>query len=278
MTQNVQLDYEDPVHEGFFDPIQEMLGAAIPSLNITVLNSTTLKVAASSGNGQQTAAVEGRYRYRTSDITAALPGALGDGIHDVFITASENDFTGPLGDIDEDTVYDFGLEIKAAASTPATALFRKVAEVQVASGAITGFWMIAGPRARGAQQVYAKAEHASQNALRARAAASPTVDITRVENSSGTSLLAVDKDGKLRIGATPTLETSGSTITLTGALKLSSYFAANGKTPAAPPVFTVTNPTTDTAIDLSDYSLNELGNVVGTIIGKLVAAGIFADS
>jgi hypothetical protein len=280
MTQNLPLDYEDPVHEGFFDPIQELLGASAPSLNITVQNSTTLQIVVTGENDQQAVAVQGRYRYRSAagTTTAALPGGLADGIHDVYVTASDNDFTGGLGDIDAATVYTFGLEIKQTATTPSTTLYRKVGEVQVASSAIVGFWQTVGQRAIGGQQVFARAEHASQSAVIARAAATPTVDIARVENSSGTALFAIDKDGKLRLG-TPTIENaSGSVLTLTGALKLSSYFAANGKTPAAAPVFTPTNVSADSSFDANSLTLHELADVVGTMIAKLVDIGLFASS
>lgn len=139
MTQHIELDYSDPVHEGFFDAIQELLGAYAPTnFKIERVNATTIKVVASTDNGQVGMAINGKYRWRTTETTAALPGGLPDGEHPIFVTASANSFGGPLGDPDEATDYKFGLQIKKSGETPATAHYREVGKVTVASGAITG--------------------------------------------------------------------------------------------------------------------------------------------
>lgn len=137
--QHIELDYSDPVHEGFFDAIQELLGAeANPNFHLQRVNSTTVKLVAGTDNDQVALAINGKYRWRTNETTAALPGGLPNGEHPIFVTASDNDFGGPLGDPDEKTDYTFGLQIKKAGETPATALYRIVGYVTVASGAITG--------------------------------------------------------------------------------------------------------------------------------------------
>jgi hypothetical protein len=137
MTQNDPLNHGQIAHEGFFDAIQEMLGAHVGGFRLERVNTTTIKVAAGTENGQVSIAVQGRYRWRTSETTAVLPGGLPNGEHPVFVTASDNDYTGPIGDPDAPTVYTFGLEIKESGKTPATALYREVGKVTVASGAIT---------------------------------------------------------------------------------------------------------------------------------------------
>ena len=149
MTQNWDLNYGNVVHEGFFDPIQELLGASVPSLRIFVLNATTLRIAAGTGNDQVAVAIEGRHRWITSTVNASLPGGLVNGVGDVFVTASDNLYDGAVGDPDINTIYTFGMEIIAAGGTPATALYRKVGEVDVSSSAIIAYRSLAGSRPSG---------------------------------------------------------------------------------------------------------------------------------
>jgi hypothetical protein len=138
MTQHVELNHGQVLTDGLLDPIQELLGAASPNFRVTVKNATTLAVVAATDNGQMSIAINGRYRWRTTETTAALPGGLPDGTHPVFVTASANDFTGPIENPDK-TVHTFGLEIKKTGETPSSAHYREVGKVTVASGAITGF-------------------------------------------------------------------------------------------------------------------------------------------
>jgi hypothetical protein len=138
MSQNDPLDHGQILHEGFTDAIQELLGAHAPTnFKLERVNGTTIKVAAGTENSQVSIAVKGRYRWRTTETTAVLPGGLPDGEHPVFVTASDNDYTGPIEDPDAPTVYTFGLEIKESGKTPATALWREVGKVTVTAGAIT---------------------------------------------------------------------------------------------------------------------------------------------
>lgn len=138
MTQHIELNHENILHDGFLDPIQELLSAATPNFRIKIKNSTTLEIDAGTGNDQISIAIDGKYRYRSTDTTAALPGGLANGEHPVFVTASANDFTGPVKEPDK-TVHTFGLEIKKTGETPSTALYRRVGTVTVKSEAIVGF-------------------------------------------------------------------------------------------------------------------------------------------
>ena len=206
MTQHIELDYTDPVHEGFFDPIQELLGASAPSLNITVQNATTLQIVASTGNSQASVAIDGRYRYRTSNTTASLPGGLADGTHDVYVTATDNDFSGGVGDPDAGTNYSFSMEIKTSGATPSTPLYRLVGYVDVVSGAITAFRQTAGAKGGEGGSVSATAEHATQAALRVKGASSQSASIVRVDDSTGAALLEVTSSGDLRLASARALK------------------------------------------------------------------------
>lgn len=139
MTQNIDYVEGDILQAPFTHAIQELLGAAAPQFQVVVKNGTTLELVATTENGQQSIAINGRYRWRTTSTTAALPGGLPDGTHPVFVTASDNDFSGPPEEPDEPTNYGFGLEIKEAGHTPSSVLWRQVGTVTVASSAITGF-------------------------------------------------------------------------------------------------------------------------------------------
>lgn len=144
MTQNIQLDHEDILHQGFTDPIQEMLSGATINLRLEKKSTTSVKIVAGTGSDQAAISVSGRYRFRTTEASASLPGGLPDGIHPVFVTASDNDYTGPPSNIDEKTVYTFGLEIKEIGKTPATALYRQIGAVAVVGGVIAALEQLAG--------------------------------------------------------------------------------------------------------------------------------------
>ena len=87
MTQNIELDPGDVAIAPFFDATQEFIGAAGPSFYLTVLNSTTLRAVAGTGNAQNAVAVEGRYRYRQSNLDVVHPGGSA-GVYGVWVTAT----------------------------------------------------------------------------------------------------------------------------------------------------------------------------------------------
>ena len=57
--------------------------------------------------------------------------------------------------------------------------------------------------------------------------------------------------------------------------KVKGYFAANGATPAAAPNYTVSNLSTDRALDCDSTSDAEVADVLGQVITDLIAIGIF---
>lgn len=192
MAENISLPAGALAISPFFAAIQEMLGASAPSLNIVVLNGTTIKVACSALDGQQTASIEGRYRYRTTDLTAAHPGGA-SGTHNIFITASDNSFSGsPTVDA---TVYDFGLTILTSGS-PGTALYRKVGEVDWDGTKIIGIRQLAGNRRDDAPLV-PTAPIAGLTPVRVRGAASQSAALQTWETSGGTTLAKVNADGTI---------------------------------------------------------------------------------
>lgn len=198
MTQHFPLDHLDIVHQGFFDPIQEMLSGAAPRLPISVQNTTTLLLTASTGHGQASLSIEGRYRFRTTNQSAALPGSLPDGWHPVYATAEDNDFTGSTATPDSPTNYSFSIEVKQSGSFPSTEIYRQVGEVLVTSSAIEAYRQLAGNRPEPSPAFHV-ADHSSQSALRLQGAASQSAPILLAENSAGTDILSLLASGNLTI-------------------------------------------------------------------------------
>lgn len=143
MTQNIALAHGDILHEGFTKPIQELLSGAAPNFRVLVKTNTTLKIVAGTGDDQQSIAIDGRYRYRTTETTATLPGSLPNGEHPVYVTATDNDYAGPTEAPDK-TTRTFGLEVKKSPETPSAAIWRLVGYVTVASEKITAFRQVVG--------------------------------------------------------------------------------------------------------------------------------------
>jgi hypothetical protein len=62
---------------------------------------------------------------------------------------------------------------------------------------------------------------------------------------------------------------------VTSATKVKGYFAANNQTPAVAPDYTITNLSTDRALDCDSTSDAEVADVLGQVITDLIAIGIF---
>ena len=239
MTQHFPLNYQDVVHEGFFDPIQELLGASLPSLRIEVSTSSTLSINAGVGNDQVTAALTNAggtlagFRWITSPINATLPGGLTTGTGSVYITAADNDFSGTTADPDVGTDYSFAMEIRAS-GTPSTDLYRKVGEVDVSGGSIIAFRAMGGPRPTSEFGLAARPDTASQPGLLVTGRSSQTGNLIESKNSSGTTVHSVANSGATtQIGGITTSSADGITASGNGGkdtLNLSSTGSNTGIT------------------------------------------------
>lgn len=194
MTQNIPLNKNDVAIEPFFDTVQEMLSGAAPYFQITILNSTTLRLVGGTGHSQQSVAIDGLYRFRSTNIDAPHP-ATAAGVYDVYVTTGNNDFTGLSPNFDL-TVYPFGFEIRASGSTPTTAHYRKVAETDWSGSAITGLRQLVGTR-RDDAILNPTAPLAGIVPLRARGAAGQTAALATFEASTGTAKASVAADGTI---------------------------------------------------------------------------------
>jgi hypothetical protein len=135
LGQNRILNFGDALPEQWVDQIQEFIGTYVsPNFRVSLLNATTVQVAASSGNGQVCAAVGAKWRYIVANITAADPGGAA-ATHTLWLTATDNSFA-PGPPESDSTVYAFGMEIRSS-GTPAAPLSRQIGSVEWDGTAIT---------------------------------------------------------------------------------------------------------------------------------------------
>jgi hypothetical protein len=135
LTQNRILNYGDALPEQWVDQIQEFIGTYVsPNFRVSLVNATTVQVAASAGNGQVCAAVGAKWRYIVGNITAADPGGAA-ATHTLWLTATDNSFA-PGPPESDSTVYAFGLEIRSS-GTPAAPLSRQIGSVEWDGTSIT---------------------------------------------------------------------------------------------------------------------------------------------
>lgn len=128
MTKWRDLNYGQAVPEAFFDAIMEELGTYMSSnFRVTQIAATTLRVPASSGNGQVAVAISGKWRYNTANADATAP-AGGAATYTLWVTGTDNSFTAGPPEVDN-TVYSFGLEIRASGS-PSAAISRQIGTVE----------------------------------------------------------------------------------------------------------------------------------------------------
>lgn len=305
MTKHLDLNHGEVLIEPYLDALGEFLGAAAPSFSMTLSNATTVSVAAGTGDDQVGVAIKGKWRYRSTSTTAAHPGGAA-GTYDVFVTGSDNAFV--LGGTTVDnTVYNFGVEIKASGATPSTAIYRKIGEVDWDGAAITAIRTLAGSR-RDDAAIQPTAPIAAVTPLRVRGAASQSAALGIFQNSAGAALVSVSAAGALVFGAdtnlyrsaADTLKTDdalqvGSTLTvLAGHVTLNPsggwlrLAAANGAVGfyGANPVAQQTGWSTFTKSDgnaagtrrtlAATYTPDQLLEVVATLVQDLKTLGLIA--
>lgn len=137
MTKHRDLAYGQALPEAVLDALMELLGTYVAgNFTVTQVNSTTLRVPASAGNGQVAMAVNGRWRYNVANADAVAPAGSA-AIYSLWVTASDNNFAPGPPEVDN-TVYAFGLEIRAS-GTPAAAISRQIGTVDWNGTAIRSY-------------------------------------------------------------------------------------------------------------------------------------------
>lgn len=126
MTKHRSLLYNNPIPQDFLDAVQEFISTYMsPNMVLSILNATTIQLAAATDNGQVAVAINGRWRYNQSSVNGTFTsGAAGS--YPIWATAADNSFVVGPPETDS-TVYTFALAIQA--STPATALVRQIGSI-----------------------------------------------------------------------------------------------------------------------------------------------------
>jgi hypothetical protein len=115
-----------PIPEWFLDALQEFTSTMVSgNFVISQLNTTTLQVVAGTNSDQVSIGIvksgQAGWRYITATVTAAVPGGLPAGTHDIYVTAHGNgpyvSQTGPPSVLDQ-TNYAFGLKLVQSGTTP----------------------------------------------------------------------------------------------------------------------------------------------------------------
>jgi hypothetical protein len=96
VTQNVPLAFEDPVPEGFFDQLQEMLSGAMlggGGFQLKPGDPTTVQLVAGAGHDQAAVSIGGQYRQVIATIERKLVAGAA-GVYDLSVTSLDNAIVG----------------------------------------------------------------------------------------------------------------------------------------------------------------------------------------
>ena len=140
MSKMRDLNRGDVLPASLTDALQEFIGSAALNFDVVITNATTITVPAGPANGQAAIAISGAWRYRSTDVAAAVGGGPAAGDLNVFVTGSANAFADTPAPDTDTTNYDFGLEIRTAAQgNPTTALMRRIGVLRWDGAAIIAF-------------------------------------------------------------------------------------------------------------------------------------------
>lgn len=128
--------------------LSEFVGAAAHGFELSLLNPTTVRVAAGPGNGQASIAIEGRWRRVAANVDRVHPGG-GAGVYDIYVVAAENAISNSPLPFTDNTNYAFDLRIVPAGSTPPLSagvvdVFRMVGSLAWSGAAITSVAQLVG--------------------------------------------------------------------------------------------------------------------------------------
>lgn len=136
MTKHRDLAFGNAFPESFVDALAEFISTHIsPNAVLTILNATTIQLSAGVTDAQVCVAVNGRWRWITSNVQATDPGGAA-AVHALWATASDNSFAIGPPEVDS-TNYAFALAITTGAAPVGPALARQIGYVEWNGSAIT---------------------------------------------------------------------------------------------------------------------------------------------
>ena len=193
MSKYRDYNHGDVFFASTLDAMMEATSTITSGLNLRIQNSTTIRAAASTDSGQVGVAINGLWRWRTSNFDAAHPSGSA-GIYDVFATCSDNDFTG-VGSDPDNTDYSWSLVILASGSTPTGVdQYRKVGECDWDGTKLTVVRQTVGSNSQ-TNPISPTANYASHIPVVVNLATSQSASAIEVRNSSGTTLASVSSAG-----------------------------------------------------------------------------------
>ena len=136
MTKHRDFATLDVFPAGFLDALTEFLGSyASATFVLDKSAGTTVRVQAGSGNAQVALAINGQWRFISSNVTATVPGGTGAGVYPIYVTSQANNAAQEdAGTFD----YSFGLKlVTAPTGTGAETISRTVGTFTFDGTAIT---------------------------------------------------------------------------------------------------------------------------------------------
>lgn len=223
--------YRDYGHGDVFyastvDALMETLSSSVSGLRLRVASNTSISAAASSGSGQVGIALNGLWRWRTTDATANHPGGSA-GTHDIYVTCTANDFTGTGPDPDN-TDYSWSLVIRTSGTPTGVAEYRKVGELDWDGSKITAIRQSVG-LGDSTSTLAPTASNANQSPVAIKLASSQSAPALSVSDSSGSTLSSISATGVFT-GSTASIsgDVATSTLTFKSGSTTKAAFALNG--------------------------------------------------
>jgi hypothetical protein len=152
MSKHRDFSTGDIFPAGFLDALNEFLGAqATPNLILDRPSTTSMRIAAGSGDDLRAVAIDGAWRYVTSNVTASAP-ANSAGTFPIYVTTKANNSSQEdAGTFD----YSFGLKLSTTPSgSGSEALYRQIGTYDWDGSAITGWTQTVGPGPRRWHEVH----------------------------------------------------------------------------------------------------------------------------
>lgn len=109
----------DPLPSWFANALGKFLSTLAPQFQLVQVDATHVKVPAAANDGASILSIEGLWRFVEADVgPIAHPGGAA-GQYPIFVTTANNNITNVPDPFTDHTVYTFGLQILAPATTPA---------------------------------------------------------------------------------------------------------------------------------------------------------------
>lgn len=130
-----EFEREETLPSWWANAIQEFLSNAAPSFTIEAFSATVIRVFGGDGDDRAAVAIDGRWRYNDTPVTATVSGAAGTRY--IYVTAEETDIVSSPDPFTDATDRSFGLEARTSgAGAPSSDVWRLVGTLEWSGTAI----------------------------------------------------------------------------------------------------------------------------------------------